>query len=39
MLWEWMKCKVFTPPALSNGEMDSFRIKTGVGSSFLNFRE
>ena len=35
MLWEWRKCKVFAPPVLANGKIDSFRVKTGVGSSFF----
>ena len=39
MLWVGKKYHVFTPPTLANGKTDSFRIKTGVGSSFLNFRE
>jgi hypothetical protein len=38
MLWEGMKYKVFTPPALANGKTDSFSIETGVGSTFIFLR-
>lgn len=30
-----MKYHVFDPPAIANGKIDSFRVKTGVGSSFF----
>ena len=38
MLWEGVKYHVFAPPAIANGEIDSFRVETGVGSSFLKLR-
>lgn len=38
MLWGRMKYHVFAPPALANGKIDLFRVKTGVGSSFLKLR-